>query len=144
LGKVLRDVAHTQPISEELDGEGSGSVEETHSFVMDLMIDGENRRVYSSAIACKARLPVLSWYGPIGEQELIYAEPHLHGDLQYYSSRIQHLGMTVKPTRTCFLRGSEEAPKLVVEHLKYPDALIIRSRPINQLKQKTTSLILSL
>jgi hypothetical protein len=67
LGKVPRQVAHTQPVSVQLDGEGSGSVEETRSFVMDLMIDAENRRVYSSAIACKARLLVSSWYGSIGE-----------------------------------------------------------------------------
>jgi hypothetical protein len=67
LGKVLGQVAHSQPISEELDGEGSGSVEETRSFVMDLTIDAENRRVYSSAIACKARLLVSGWYRSIGE-----------------------------------------------------------------------------
>jgi hypothetical protein len=67
LSKVLRQVAHSQPISEELDGEGSGSVEETSSFVMDLTIDAENRRVYSSAIACKARLLVSGWYRSIGE-----------------------------------------------------------------------------
>jgi len=44
----------------ELDGEGSGLVEETRSFIINLTIDVENRRVYSPAIAYKARLPVLS------------------------------------------------------------------------------------
>jgi hypothetical protein len=67
LGKVLRQVAHSHPISEELDGEGSGSVEETRSFVMDLTIDAENHRVYSSAIARKVRLLASGCYRSIGE-----------------------------------------------------------------------------
>jgi hypothetical protein len=67
LGKVLGQVTHTQLISEELDREGSGSVEETRSFVIDLTINVENCRVYSSAIACKARLLVSGWYRSIGE-----------------------------------------------------------------------------
>ena len=66
LGKVLRQVVHSQLISKELDGEGSSSIEETCSFVMDLAIDKENRRAYSSTIA-KARLLVSGWYRSIGE-----------------------------------------------------------------------------
>jgi hypothetical protein len=58
LGKVLGQVTHSQLISKELNREGSGSIKETRSFVIDLMINIENRYIYSSAIAYKARLLV--------------------------------------------------------------------------------------
>jgi hypothetical protein len=58
LGKVLKQVIYSQPIFKELNKEGSGFVEETYSFVMDLIINIENRYIYSSAIAYKARLLV--------------------------------------------------------------------------------------
>jgi len=67
LNKVLRQVIYSQSISEELDREGSGSIKETRSFVINLTINIENRRVYSSAIAYKARLLVSGWYKSIGE-----------------------------------------------------------------------------
>jgi hypothetical protein len=58
LGKVLGQVIYSQLISEELNREGSGSIKETRSFVIDLIINIENRYIYSSAIAYKARLLV--------------------------------------------------------------------------------------
>jgi hypothetical protein len=68
LDKLRRQVAYTQPISVELDRESSSPVKETSSFIIDLMINAENCRVYSSAIACNTGVPVvLSWYGSIRE-----------------------------------------------------------------------------
>ena len=67
LSKVLRQIIYSQLISEELDKKGFSFIEETRSFVIDLTIDIENRRIYSSAIAYKTRLLVSGWYKFIGE-----------------------------------------------------------------------------
>jgi hypothetical protein len=67
LGKVLGQVIYSQPISKELNGEGSGSIEETYSFVINLIINTENYCIYSSAIAYKARLLISGWYKSIRE-----------------------------------------------------------------------------
>jgi len=66
LGKVFK-VAHSQTIFRELDGEGSSVIEETRSFIIDLMIDTENCSIYPSTVAYKAGIPISSWYGFIWE-----------------------------------------------------------------------------
>ncbi len=66
LGKVLRQVIYNYLISEELNREGSSSIKETRSFVIDLTINVENHYIYS-AITYKVRLLVLGYYKSIRE-----------------------------------------------------------------------------